>query len=78
MLWVNGTHVAARQRFTLAHEFGHDWCRHDGKLAVDTFETMSGKTRNPREIEANAFAAEFLLPRAAMDGWSGGSRRSRT
>ena len=67
MLWVNGTHVAARQRFTLAHEFGHDWCRHDGTLAVDTFETMSGKTSNLREIEANAFAAEFLLPRAAMD-----------
>ena len=68
MLWVNGTHVAARQRFTLAHELGHDWCRHDGRLAVDTFETMSGKTSNPREIEANAFAAEFLLPRAAIDG----------
>lgn len=65
-LWVNGTHVAARQRFTLAHELGHQRCGHRD-TPVDTFTTMSGKTTNPREIEANAFAAEFLVPRVASE-----------
>ncbi len=60
--WVNGTQFPARQRFTLAHEFGHIRCGHDGRLAVDTFETLSGSTTDSREIQANAFAAEFLAP----------------
>ena len=66
VLWVNGQQAKVRQRFTLAHELGHAWCRHDGRLEVDTLETLSGKTTNPYEIQANAFAAEFLVPRAAM------------
>jgi hypothetical protein len=53
--------------FTLAHELGHAWCKHDGKLEVDTVTTLSGATTNPNEIQANAFAAELLLPKAAMD-----------
>jgi Zn-dependent peptidase ImmA (M78 family) len=63
VLWVNGTQVVWRQRFTLAHELGHAWCRHDGAIATDTFETLSGKTSSPYEIQANAFAAQFLMPR---------------
>ena len=39
------------------------WCRHDGALEVDSFQTLSGRTTNPLEIQANAFAAEFLMPR---------------
>jgi Zn-dependent peptidase ImmA (M78 family) len=66
VLWVNGEQARVRQRFTLAHELGHAWCRHDGRLEVDTVATLSGRTTNPYEIEANAFAAEFLVPRAAM------------
>ena len=66
VLWVNGRHPAPRQRFTLAHEFGHAWCEHDGRLEPDTVATLSGRTSNPYEIQANAFAAEFLVPRAAM------------
>jgi Zn-dependent peptidase ImmA (M78 family) len=69
MLWVNGSaaqgHV--RRRFTLAHEFGHAWCEHDGALDIDTFATLSGRTSSPYEVQANAFAAEFLVPRAALD-----------
>jgi Zn-dependent peptidase ImmA (M78 family) len=67
VLWVNGEQAPVRQRFTLAHELGHAWCQHDGRLEVDTFATLSGKTTNPYEIQANAFAAEFLVPRAAME-----------
>jgi hypothetical protein len=67
VLWVNGDQFAPRQRFTLAHEFGHSWIGHDGRLEVDSFETLSGHTRNPLEVQANAFAAEFLMPKAGLD-----------
>ncbi len=66
VLWVNGNQFAPRQRFTLAHEFGHAWIGHDGRLEVDSFETLSGRTSNPLEVQANAFAAEFLVPKAGV------------
>jgi len=66
VLWVNGLQGHARQRFTLAHEFAHTWCGHDGRLEVDTFATLGGRTTNPYEVQANAFAAEFLVPRAGI------------
>jgi len=66
ILWVNGTDGAVRQRFTLAHEFGHLRCGHDGSLPPETFETLSGKTTTDVEIQANAFAAEFLAPAATV------------
>jgi Zn-dependent peptidase ImmA (M78 family) len=66
LLWVNGAQPVTRRRFTLAHELGHAWCRHDGALEPDTVATLSGRTSNPYEIQANAFAAEFLVPRAGF------------
>jgi Zn-dependent peptidase ImmA (M78 family) len=68
VLWVNGAPAQSppRRRFTLAHELGHARCGHDGSLELDTFATLSGRTSNPFEVEANAFAAEFLVPRAAL------------
>ncbi|MEA2155724.1 MAG: hypothetical protein QOE11_1864 [Solirubrobacteraceae bacterium] len=62
VLWVNGTQAAVRQRFTLAHELGHVHCRHDADLPVETFATIGGKSRDSREVQANAFAAELLAP----------------
>jgi predicted transcriptional regulator len=67
VLWVNGAQAVVRQRFTLAHELGHVRCGHGGALEVDTFETLSGHTTSAVEVEANAFAAEFLLPRAGVE-----------
>lgn len=67
VLWLNAADAKVRQRFTLAHELGHVRCKHDGKLVVESYETLSGATTTPREIEANAFAAEFLIPRAAIE-----------
>lgn len=67
VVWVNGSQHVVRQRFTLAHELGHAWCRHDGRLEPDSFATVSGRTSNPLEIQANAFAAEFLVPRAGLE-----------
>lgn len=66
LLWVNGTQAAVRCRFTLAHELGHLRCGHDHDLPVDTFQTISGKTTDSREVQANAFAAEFLMPAAGV------------
>lgn len=64
VLWVNGNDAPVRRRFTLAHELGHMRCRHDGSIPVDTIQTLSGKTSDAREIQANAFAAELLVPAA--------------
>jgi Zn-dependent peptidase ImmA (M78 family) len=69
VLWVNGAKSQSppRRRFTLAHELGHVWCGHDGSVEVDTFATLSGRTSSPLEVQANAFAAEFLVPRAGLE-----------
>ena len=66
VLWVNGRQPAVRQRFTLAHELGHLRCGHDGSIQVDTFRTLSGKDTDSREVQANAFAAELLVPAAGL------------
>jgi Zn-dependent peptidase ImmA (M78 family) len=73
LLWVNaGGQVPARQRFTLAHELGHVRCGHPPGVPVDTFETLAGRSPEPREVQANAFAAALLAPadgvRAMLDG----------
>jgi Zn-dependent peptidase ImmA (M78 family) len=64
-VWVNGAQSVERQRFTVAHELGHVCCRHDG-TAIDTDATLSGRTHESREVQANAFAAELLAPRAGV------------
>lgn len=65
ILGVNGRHPATRQRFTLAHELGHFFL-HDKPLFLDSFtrlrDVKSSKAVDPEEIEANAFAAELLMP----------------
>ena len=66
IVWVNGAQAVERQRFTVAHEFGHVCCRHES-TAIDTAETISGRTHVPLEVQANAFAAEMLAPRAGVE-----------
>ena len=67
LLFVNGAQWIARQRFTLAHEFGHFRMGHE--TVVDRQVAISGHLRDPNEVCANAFAAEFLMPRAAIGRW---------
>jgi Zn-dependent peptidase ImmA (M78 family) len=64
---VNADHGAVRQRFTLAHELGHLHMQHQPRveMVADLFEA----SRDPQEVEANYFAAEFLAPRAAVTAW---------
>ena len=65
LVWVNASQAVERKRFTVAHELGHVCCRH-GDTPVDSQATISGHTHDPREVQANAFAAELLAPRAGV------------
>ena len=74
LLWINGAHPVARQRFSLAHELGHLRCAHDGATPAEAFITLEGKATDSREIQANAFAAELLAPADAVRAWMGDER----
>lgn len=64
---VNSAHHKNRQRFTIAHECGHLYL-HSDQLYVDkNFFVLNrdGRSSNAddiKEIEANQFAAELLMP----------------
>ena len=68
VIGVNSTHSVFRQRFTIAHELGHVLMHKDEDLHVDDGQVIglrneeSSKAIQPKEIEANAFAAELLMP----------------
>jgi Zn-dependent peptidase ImmA (M78 family) len=66
-IFLNGDEPPVRQRFTLAHEFGHYRLRH--LPVVDKTETIFGSTKNLDEIQARYFAGELLLPKAALESW---------
>lgn len=55
-----------RQRFTIAHELGHFVLGHDGVLR-DPTKNFSATNYDPREVAANRFAAEVLMPQAAIE-----------
>jgi Predicted Zn peptidase len=72
VIGVNSSHSKTRQRFTIAHELGHLELQHQGEVFVD--ETMksqamiikrdqrSSQATDPKEVQANRFAAELLMP----------------
>lgn len=69
---VNSLHHPNRQRFSLAHECGHfelhmgdigSEVHVDKKLFVLARDASSSKGFDRKEIEANRFAAELLVPR---------------
>jgi hypothetical protein len=71
-IWLNAREGAPRRRFTLAHELGHWVCQHlEGKTAplycraADVQPEPSAAER-ALEREANVFAAELLMPEAAV------------
>jgi Zn-dependent peptidase ImmA (M78 family) len=66
VLFVNGLqYPVGRQRFTLAHEYGHHALGH-GYGPPDSIWTIYGRPLKSREVAANAFAAEFLAPETAV------------
>jgi Zn-dependent peptidase ImmA (M78 family) len=70
LLFVNGAQAAVRQRFTLAHEFGHRRLGHAS--VIDRPADVFGRVRDESEVAANYFAAEFLMPDAAVRQWAAG------
>lgn len=60
-----------QQRFTAAHELGHHYLGHSPSLDDESilrrspFQARAGD--DPQEVEAEAFAAVFLLPRWLLD-----------
>src|SRR5690348_16090750 len=70
------------QRFTAAHELGHCSMRHLPSLDDESILRRMPMTGEPtadfQEIEADAFAVEFMMPRwlilwhAARQGWTAG------
>jgi Zn-dependent peptidase ImmA (M78 family) len=59
-----GLPEAGRRRFAIAHELGH-WFLHEGisQIFLCTSDNIRDYKNHPVEIEANIFAAEFLMPR---------------
>jgi hypothetical protein len=57
-----------QRRFAIAHELGH-WTLHRGvtQLHLDRPEQLRDYRKDPIEVEANAFAAEFLMPQALFE-----------
>jgi Zn-dependent peptidase ImmA (M78 family) len=66
-IFVSCQENVVRQRFTLAHEFGHHVLQHRGSF--DRVENLSARAASPAEVQANYFAAEFLAPRQAVSNW---------
>ncbi len=59
---VNASKPLVRQRFTLAHEFGHYFLGHGNTYDV----SVNWSNRDPKEVQANFFAASFLMPAPAI------------
>jgi Zn-dependent peptidase ImmA (M78 family) len=65
---LNKARPLQRQRFTLAHELGHIFLEHIKRDIYDSEETRendvqsSGKAKPPKEVEADIFASELLVP----------------
>ncbi|MCE2004070.1 ImmA/IrrE family metallo-endopeptidase [Enterobacter asburiae] len=61
----NPSDSAKRQRFTIAHELGHFILGH-GHAFRDPSSHFSMSYYDPREVDANQFAAEILMPEMAV------------
>jgi Zn-dependent peptidase ImmA (M78 family) len=69
-MFVNRRQAVTRQRFTVAHEFGHHRLGHRDLKLIDTQADIAGAhATDAREVQANAFAAELLAPKAAVQRW---------
>jgi Zn-dependent peptidase ImmA (M78 family) len=73
---VNAADAPARKRFTVAHELGHWICQCQDGREAEVFCRAEDVTLDPSaravEREANVFAAELLMPEAAVrEAWSG-------
>lgn len=63
---IRDTDTSQRMRFTLAHELGHYALGHGGGFR-DNSASFNLNNYDQREVDANAFAAELLMPKRAVD-----------
>ncbi len=70
---VNASEPDVRQRFTIAHELGHIFMHRQDPLSYDPIvelihfrDGLSSTGESKKEREANAFAAELLMPEVAV------------
>lgn len=76
---VNSNHHLNRRRFTIAHELGHHILHREyltNNVHVDKFvqavlprNRFSSEGVDSKEIEANSFAAELLMPESELARW---------
>lgn len=64
--YIRSTDSEQRKRFTLAHELGHFALNHGGGFR-DNSTSFNIYNYDQKEVDANAFAAELLMPRIAID-----------
>jgi Zn-dependent peptidase ImmA (M78 family) len=67
VIGVESSQSPERQRFTIAHELGHLVLHDVGEVHVDKVNyrsSLSSTAEDVEEVEANAFAAALLMPRA--------------
>ena len=64
VIGVNSRHAPTRQRFTVAHEIGHILIHEGRPVFIDRFVRVNFRDgeSGTEEVEANAFAAELLMP----------------
>lgn len=67
VIYVNRMESRLRQRFTIAHELGHFALKHGNRFR-DTASNFASVQFDPAETQANRFAAELLMPAAAING----------
>jgi Zn-dependent peptidase ImmA (M78 family) len=68
---VNSSEGEQRQRFTIAHELGHLFLHKQSSVSYDTGmmllrDSHSSDGTDFKEIEANRFAAELLMPEESI------------
>jgi Zn-dependent peptidase ImmA (M78 family) len=71
VILVNSSTHPVRARFTLAHEHGHHRLGHGAALD----RVIDPRSRERREVQANQFAAELLMPRTGVEEWLSASGR---
>ena len=62
IIFVNENDAPTRQRFTIAHELGHLALHESEGSMVDFRNQMHHVGSSTKEVEANAFAADLLMP----------------
>lgn len=63
---INPAITIERQRFSIIHELAHIIAHRD-EFCIDCTETGKGRTKDPKEIYADAFAGAFLVPKEEMN-----------